>query len=157
MKKIFFLLLIIFLSNSCGYKPQFGEIQKINFFIESVEFKSTDRELAQLIKSNLNRYMENKDGNNFIIETTIDYQKRPISKNTKGQIEEYELLAFIKFTTMINDKVEVLNINEKNNMLNFDNEFEEIRFERNVKKSMSNSITSKLILWLKSLNDNQSK
>ena len=157
MKKIFFLLLIIFLFNGCGYKPQFGEIQKINFFIESVEFKSTDRELAQLIKSNLNRYMENKDGNNFIIETTIDYQKRPISKNTKGQIEEYELLAFIKFTTMINDKVEVLNINEKNNMLNFDNEFEEIRFERNVKKSMSNSITSKLILWLKSLNDNQSK
>jgi outer membrane lipopolysaccharide assembly protein LptE/RlpB len=154
MKKIFFLLLIIFLFNSCGYKPQFGEKQKINFFIESVEFKSTDRELAQLIKSNLNRYMENKDGNNFIIETTIDYQKRPISKNTKGQIEEYELLTFIKFTTMINDKIEVLEINEKNNMINFDNEFEEIRFERNVKKSMSNSITSKLILWLINLNDN---
>ena len=153
MKKIFFLLFIIFLFNSCGYKTQFGEIQKINFFIESIEFKSNDRELTQLIKSNLNRYMENKDGNNVIIETTINYQKKPVSKNTKGQIEEYELLAFIEFTTMINNKIEVLNINEKNNMINFENEFEETRFERNVKKSMSKSITSKLILWLISLND----
>ena len=153
MNKIIIFLLIITLFNGCGYKPQFGKNQKINFYISSIEFENNDKELEQFIRSNLNNYKKNKDGNNVIIKTLINYQKNPISKNVSGKVEEYELLASIKFTAEINKTIEELTVNEKFNMTNFEDEFDERNFERNIKRNMSRSITSKLVIWLTRLND----
>ena len=139
--------------HGCGYKPQFGKNQKIDFYIASMEFENNDKQLEQFIKSNINNYRKKNNGDEINIKTFINYQKKPISKNVSGKVEEYELTASIEFKAEINDQIKELNVNEKFNMSNFEDEFDERNFERNIKRNMSRSITSKLIIWLTRLND----
>ena len=145
MKKFVFISLVVLFLQSCGYSPMYGKNQNVNFYIEKVTFYDEDKDLITFIKSNLNRYSMNYNENKFNIDAKINYKKNPVSKNTAGDIEEFELYLEIEFTITSKGLQKNLKIVEKFKMKNYTDEFEEIRYERTIKQNMARLVTTKLI------------
>lgn len=148
MKKFLFLNLIFFLLLSCGFTPMYSANKKVNFYIENISFDDGDIELANLIKSNLSNYLTTNNGRKFKIETSIDYTKKSIGKNSAGNTEEYELSLVTNFIIFYDNISKSLQIKETSRMKNFNDEFSELEHEKNLKKSMARSISSRLIMQL---------
>jgi len=154
MKKFVFISLVVLFLQSCGYSPMYGKNQNVNFYIEKVTFNDEDKDLITFIKSNLNRYSINYNENKFNIDAKINYEKNSVSKNTAGDIEEFELYLEIEFTITSKDLEKNLKIVEKFKMNNYTDEFEEIRYERTIKQNMARLVTAKLINQLTRFNAN---
>jgi len=148
MKKFLFLNLIFFLLLSCGFTPMYSTNKKVNFYIENISFDDGDIELSNLIRSNLNNYLTTNNGRKFTIETSIDYTKNSISKNSAGNTEEYELISITNFIILYDNMSKSLQIKETSRMKNFDDEFSELEYEKNLKRNMARSISSRLIMQL---------
>ena len=148
MKKIYTIFLILLFTQSCGYTPMYSKNQKVNFYIKSVEFTESDKDLANYLKLNLNNYFEKKDGSEYIINANIIYNKTIDSKDSAGEIEEYNLSSVAKFIIKSNNFSKTININESFKMENFSDEFQEKEYEDNIKKNIARTMTSKLLFQL---------
>ena len=154
MKKLFILSLIFFLLQNCGYRPIYSKNQNINFYIQSLDFEEGNNELASFIKKDLQIYYKKKNDLGYKIKAKINYSKNPLSKNSSGEIIEYELISDVEFVIKHKQINEKINIKEKFSINNFSDEFKEMQYERSVKQNMARSIVSKLLLRLTRLNDN---
>jgi hypothetical protein len=154
MKKISLIFLILLFFQNCGYTPIYSKNQNIDFYIESITFNDGDDDLAEHIKFNLNKYLNQKDGKKYKINTSIEYKKIEINKNSLGEAEEYDLSSNIIFKIEGDNLSEIIKIKESFKMDNFNDEFEEREYEQIVKKSMARSIVSKLLIQLSRLNVN---
>ena len=154
MKKSSIIILIMFFIQSCGYVPLYSKNQKVDFYIQSINFNSSDKELVNFIKSNLSNYLKKNTGKNFIINASINYQKTAVSKSAEAITEEYNLISTVLFQINSGNVDKEITINETFKMNNFDDEFEERKYEETIKKNMARSIVSKLILQLTRLNVN---
>lgn len=154
MKKFLLIYLLALALHACGYTPMYANNQKVDFYIENIEFDNGDKDLANFIKTNLNNYLVVKDSKKFKIKTSIEYVKNSLSKNSAGETEEYELSCYVIFDVESEGKNLEIKIKETFKMNNFSDEFEELEYERVVKQTMSRSIASKLIIRLSRLNDN---
>ena len=148
MKKICTIILILLFTQSCGYTPMYSKNQKVNFYIKSVEFTESDKDLANYLKLNLKNYFEKKDGSEYIINANIIYNKTIASKDSAGEIEEYNLSSVAKFIIKSNNFSKTININESFKMENFGDEFQEKEYEDNIKKNIARTMTSKLLFQL---------
>jgi len=154
MKKFVFISLVVLFLQSCGYSPMYGKNQKVNFQIEKITFNDGDKDLINFIKSNLNRYSISDNENKFNIDAKINYKKNPVSKNTAGDIGEFELYLDIEFTITSKELQKNLKIVEKFKMNNYTDEFEEMRYERTIKQNMARLVITKLINQLIRFNVN---
>ena len=154
MKKILIINLLFFLLLGCGFKPIYSKNKKFDFYIESLNFNNSDRELANFIKTNLNNYMINNNGRKFKIEASIDFNKNSISKDISGNTEEYELSSILNFVISSNELSKKLSYQQVSRMKNLTDEFKELQYERSIKKNMAQSITSRLLMQLSILNAN---
>ena len=154
MKKIYITIVFLLFLQSCGYSPIYSVNQKVDFYIESINFDNGDTELSNYIDLNLNNYTNKKNGKKYKIDASVQYLKKIVSKNTTGEVEKYELISNISFTISYLKKVKTININEIFNMNNFDDEFEERQYEQEIKKNMARSIVSRLVLQLSRFDDN---
>ena len=140
-KNIIFLSLILFL-NSCGFTPIYLKNNNVNFSIEQANFIG-DRELNNFLKINLNKYKNEEVNNKIFIEVTSEYNKIILSKDSAGEVTNYQLEANVVF--LIESTNKVIKINEKKIMENMSDKFEETKYERSVKQSFALSIINKLI------------
>jgi hypothetical protein len=154
MKKISLIFLILLFFQNCGYTPIYSKNQNVDFYIESITFNDGDDDLAEHIKFNLNKYLNQKDGKKYKINANIQYKKVETNKNTLGEAEEYDLSSNIIFKIEGDNLSEIIKIKESSKMDNFNDEFEEREYEQIVKKSMARSIVSKLLIQLSRLNVN---
>ena len=140
-KNIIFLSLILFL-NSCGFTPIYLKNNNVNFSIEQVNFIG-DRELNNFLKINLNKYKNEEVNNKIFIEVKSEYNKLILSKDSAGEVTNYQLEANVVF--LIKSTNKVIKINEKKIMENMSDKFEETKYESSVKQSFASSIVNKLI------------
>jgi hypothetical protein len=154
MKKIIIIYLFLLLLQSCGYVPMYANNQKVDFYIEEIKFDDGDRDLSNYLKNNLNAYFVIKGTKKYKIDTSIDYTKNSISKNSKGDTVEYELIAIVRFEITSEDFSKELVIKENLKMNNFSDEFEERQYEKTIKQNMARSISSKLLTQISRFNVN---
>jgi len=155
MKKNSILLIILFFLSNCGYSPIYSNNKNINFHIERINFNKGDAFLIQQLKSNLKKYLIKKtDSSKILIDANIIYKKQIVSKDKEGIASQYTLTSQATFLIQFNDLTKTITIDESLNMDNFEDEFSEIQYERNIKQNMARSISSKLITQLIRLNDN---
>ena len=140
-KNIIFLSLIFFLTN-CGFTPVYLKNSNVNFSVEQVNYTG-DRELNNFIKTNLNKLKNEKNDNKVYIEANSIYKKIVLSKDSAGEVTNYQLEAEVIF--LIKPLNKEIIIKEKKNMNSMNDKFEEARKERLVKQSFASSISSKLI------------
>jgi hypothetical protein len=139
-KNIIFLSLIFFLTN-CGFTPVYLKNSNINFSVEQVNYTG-DRELNNFLKTNLNKFKNEKHDNKIYIEANSIYKKIVLSKDGAGEVTNYQLEAEVIF--LIKPLNKKIIIKEKKNMNSMDDKFEEARKERLIKQSFASSISSKL-------------
>ena len=154
MKKILIIYLFSLLLQSCGYVPMYANNQKVDFYIEEIKFDDGDRDLSTYLKNNLNAYFVIKGNRKYKIDTTIDYTKNSVSKNSKGDTVEYELIAIVRFEITSENFSKELVIKENLKMNNFSDEFEERQYEKTIKQNMARAISSKLLTQISRFNVN---
>ena len=139
-KNIIFLFLIFFLTN-CGFTPVYLNNTNVNFSVEQVNYTG-DRELNNFLKTNLNKLKNKKNDNKIYIEANSIYKKIILSKDSVGEVTNYQLEAEVIF--LIKPLNKKIIIKEKQNMNSVDDKFQEARKERLIKQSFASSISSKL-------------
>ena len=142
IKKSISLIFLIFFLTNCGFTPVYLKNTNINYSIEQVDYTG-DRELNNFLKSNLNKYKNEKIDKKIFIEINSIYKKNILTKDGTGKITSYELEAVVIFLIQpLNKKIQII---EKKIMNSMDDKFEETRQERIIKQSFVSSISNKLI------------
>lgn len=148
MKKYFYILILIFLSQ-CGYTALYDNKKNDDISITITQMQG-DEKINNLIKSQLTSYI-NKDkdkGKNYKIEINTKYNKSIISKNKKGVATEYKLVANANFKIYFEERKFNFSIEEKLNTKNSSDSFELKKYEQIIKNNFAESIKEKLIFKL---------
>jgi len=141
LKKNIIIISIIFFLANCGFVPFYLNNPDANFSIEQVNYLG-DRELNNFLKTNLDKYKNNKSNNKIFIEARSDYRKIVLSKDGTGKVTNYQLEATVIFLIRPNNKE--IKITEKKIMDSLTDKFEEARYERSMKQNFAISISKKL-------------
>ena len=147
LKKIFFIFLSFILVNNCDYKPVYSNQSKVDYKIVITSF-SGDKDINNLIATNLKRTSNEKSDEIINIVINTQYKKNILAKNSLGSITDYQTNVLTTFEVEKDDDTESFSVNEKFNFKKMTDKYEEKNYERNIKKNLANSISEKLILRL---------
>ena len=151
IKKFFILIYVIFLSG-CGYQPLYQNLSNTDYNILIKEING-DRDINNLLVSKLKSYNSNNTNKNYEITINSIYNKEIVAKDTTGAASEYKIIVSVNFKIIGNKLNKDLNFTEDFNMKSLSDKLEENDYEKNIKSTLINSITRKLILELSKNND----
>ena len=146
-KKISLIFVLLFLMN-CGFTPIHNIQNKNDISIKNLVFNDGDRNLNIFLKRNLDRYKDTNSSNAFIINSNVKYEKNIISKNAKGIATKYELKAIANFKIEYENNITNISYKEVFTMDHVNDDFENKKYEKNIKENFASSISKKLILKL---------
>ena len=150
MIKNTFILLVLFMLTNCGFSPIYNASEKVNYNINFIE-KKGDNTINNKIISEILRLTDKDSKNIFDIDLITNYSKSIISKDAKGSATNYEIIVEAQFNIKFEDKVKVVNVNEKQNIKKISDMFEQRNYENTLKKNFAISIANKLNLELLSI------
>ena len=143
IKKLTFFLFFLILTN-CGFSPIYYGNQNTDFKIEITNLAG-DRDMNNLIKSNLIRY-SNKDKLDVVkVKIYSAYNKKSLAKDTTGKTTDYRIETNFSFEAEINGKLKNININETFDYRNIDDTIELIKYEDTVRQNIANTAVQKFI------------
>ena len=146
-KKIILFLLISFLLHNCDYKPIYSQSDSYDFYIDKISLEGNS-EINTLIKNKLKKYQDKAKKKKFIITGFSNLQKSSQSKNKSGNTDQYLLSVEVKFLIKSESGEEKFIALEKFKMKNFENEFDEKRYETTIKNNLTELIVKNLIIQL---------
>lgn len=146
MKKYFYILILIFLSQ-CGYSALYDNKKTNDISITFIQMQG-DKKMNNLIKSQLTNYINKDKDKNYKIEIDTKYNKSIISKDKKGVATEYKLTTNSNFKIYFEEREFNFSIEEKLNTKNSSNSFEMKKYEQIIKNNFAESIKEKLIFKL---------
>tara|TARA_B100000674_G_C37776280_1_gene885003 strand:- start:163 stop:585 length:423 start_codon:yes stop_codon:yes gene_type:complete len=138
----------IFLS-ACGYTSLYKDVADKKLNIDIVEING-DKELNNFILSKLNKYL-NKEGEQIKIIINTSYTKSVISRDSRGSISNYQLVADATFNIEVNNRKRSIKMKEDFIMKNISDSYEKMNYEKTIKQNLSNSIANELILRLSTI------
>jgi hypothetical protein len=149
LKKLLPVIIVLFLSTSCGFEPKYKGFDGVNFILK-LQNASGDRELNNAIKSQLSRYDNGKDDYNIIkLDLDSKFEKISISKNSKGEITRYSLIAEVSLKITSDEKERDVFFIEEFKIDKISDTVEEKNYIQIIKKDFAQSIVRKLILDLR--------
>lgn len=151
MKKIF--ILILFLLYGCGYTSVYKNTNSLDFKI-NITSMNGNSEMNNFIKNELNPFLKKNSSKKFNLNIDTKFEKIIISKKSSGVIDNYKIYVKTTFDVKQDDKMKKLSFEEKFNIKNITNTFEQKKYEKIVKRNFANSIKEKLIIKLSNFNDN---
>ena len=151
IKKFFILIYVIFLWG-CGYQPLYQNLSNTDYNILIKEING-DRDINNLLVSKLKSYNSNNTNKNYEITINSIYNKEIVAKDTTGAASEYKIIVSVNFKIIGNKLNKDVNFTEDFNMKSLSDKLEENDYEKNIKSTLINSITRKLILELSKNND----
>ena len=151
MRNIILICCLVFLS-SCGYTSIYKNQKTQDFQINIIQMTG-DKELNNLIKNEIGLYSNLNSNIKYDISIESNYQKIIVSKNASGVAADFKILANTKVKVNINNEIKNLEFNEKINIKNNSNSFEQTKYERNIKRNFASSIREKIFTKIVNLND----
>jgi len=149
LKKLLPIIIILFLSSSCGFEPKYRGFKGVDFVLK-LQKSSGDRELNNAIKSQLSRYDEDKDDYDIIkLDLDSKFEKISISKNSKGEITRYNLRAEISLKITTDKEQRNVFFIEEFKIDKISDTVEENNYIQIVKKDFAQSVVRRLILDLR--------
>ena len=149
LKKLLPVIIVLFLSTSCGFEPKYKGFDGVNFILK-LQNASGDRELNNAIKSQLSRYDNDKDNYNILkLDLDSKFEKISISKNSKGEITRYNLRAEVSLKITSDEKERDVFFIEEFKIDKISDTVEEKNYIQIIKKDFAQSIVRRLILDLR--------
>jgi len=151
MNKIFrILFVLVFFISGCSYEPIFMS-KKYDFKFEEI-ISEGDININKIIKKNLLERSSEISEINYILNIISKREKEVISSNTKGDPLVYKLKVNLKYYLYLNDKLIIENeIVKQTNYNNSNDKFELSKYEDNILKNLSESISSELLVSITTL------
>ena len=151
MNKIFrILFVLVFFISGCSYEPIFIS-KKYDFKFEEI-ISEGDININKIIKKNLLERSSEISEINYILNIISKREKEVISLNTKGDPLVYKLKVNLKYYLYLNDKLIIENeIVKQTNYNNSNDKFELSKYEDNILKNLSESISSELLVSITTL------
>ena len=146
-KKVFVLLFLSLIISGCGYMAVYKGTVKFNYKI-LVSEHSGDRDMINLINTQLKKYSKIKSDKSFIIKIDTIYKKNVIAKDVAGKATDYQIKVTSSFNVTSEVANKIIKINETFNVKSMDDKFEEQRYDTIIKNNISNAIVKKIILQL---------
>ena len=153
-KKIILISILSLIFYGCGYTPLYTNKQNINFNIKSVEMDG-DIQINNYIKSNLINYMnDNTKEKNYIIKINSQFSKKSIAKDRTGKTTDLKLVADINLkyheekSQSNNQASKIVSFSEDFNIKKNQNNFEQIDYEKSIKKNLSQKLADKIVRYL---------
>tara|TARA_B100001057_G_scaffold415062_1_gene432438 strand:- start:1286 stop:1747 length:462 start_codon:yes stop_codon:yes gene_type:complete len=148
-KKVFIMVLLLALSN-CGYNRIYtnNSIQDIRITISELK---GDKEFSNKIYRELKPYFNVTSDKEYELIITADFKKEIVTKDIKGDISVFNLIAEVGVDVNHINKQHTLFFSENLKINNKNNSFEQREYEDNVKKNFARSIKEKLISKLRIL------
>ena len=143
IKKLTFFLFFLILTN-CGFSPIYYGNQNTDFKIEITNLAG-DRDMNNLIKSNLIRYSDEDKLDVIKVKIYSAYNKKSLAKDTTGKTTDYRIETTFSFEAEINGKLKNININEAFDYRNIDDTIELIKYEDTVRQNIANTAVQKFI------------
>ncbi len=145
MKKKFFIIFIFIVVTGCGFSPLYSDNNKSNYNILITDQKG-DQVLNDLIIEEIKKVSNSQSKNNLYLSINTQYEKKIISKDTKGSASEYELSVLTYFSISGLEKEQKFLLKEKQNLKNISDTFEQKNYENIIKKNFASSLARKLNL-----------
>ena len=152
MKNFGLIILLLFLCG-CGYSSIYKNQKSINFQMNIVEAKG-DSELNNLIKNQIKLYSVPNSKNIYNLKVDTSFSKKVLTKDSSGVITDYNLSVISVFSLNFKNKIETFKFDENINIKSQTDTFEQIIYEKNIKRNFASSIREKLVTSILSLNDN---
>ena len=143
IKNLTFFLFFLILTN-CGFSPIYYGNQNTDFKIEITNLAG-DRDMNNLIKSNLIRYSDEDKLDVIKVKIYSAYNKKSLAKDTTGKTTDYRIETTFSFEAEINGKLKNININETFDYRNIDDTIELIKYEDTVRQNIANTAVQKFI------------
>jgi len=148
IKKFNLLLVIIFFLSSCGYSPIFSNNNNQNINIISIDARGNS-EINNYIKSGLRNYIQNDLLNEgFLVFIKTDFTKKTLAKDRTGKITDIKLMVELDLEykkNNSNNKAASISFTESFNMKINENNFDQRRYEKNIKKNIAQILIDKII------------
>ena len=146
------IITVLFFVTACGYTSVYKN-KTTNLQINILEMRG-DNEFNNFIKNEINLYSNNNSKNKYEISILSKYIKNIISKDTSGVATNFEVSVNAKISIINDEETKEFEFNEKINIKNNLDSFEQNSYERNIKKNFASTIREKLITKILSTNDN---
>ena len=143
MRKISLFILVLFLSN-CGYTPIYNSENKTKIKINILSSQG-DKKINNLLISDIKKVSRDDFEKEFNIKIDSNFNKFITAKDTKGVASNYELKLVAKFEIVKPNESKFFSFQEKIDIKNNTNLFEQKKYENNIKITFSKSIINKLI------------
>ena len=138
-----FLIILILSLLGCGYNSIYSKNKQTNFTISSIEING-DKKINNYIKSRLSKYQKNKTNIKYKLIINSSYNKIPIAKDKTGKITKYSITANINLEIKSIDKSEIVSITESIKIDNNNDNFEQSKYEREIKGNLSKILLEKI-------------
>ena len=136
---------------SCGYSPMLSTMDNKILNIEVVSHEG-DKEINQVLRSKL-KFHRNENEELIKISINSSYNKKDLSKNLTGKVEDYKIKTTTSFIVGRNKNEKNFSFSEEYTIKNFDDDFEERNYEKKIRRNVANINYQKLMLQLYKLND----
>ena len=143
MRKISLFILILFISN-CGYTPIYNSDNKTKIKINIISIKG-DKKINNLLINDIKKLSRNDFEKEFDIKIDTNFDKLITAKDSKGVASNYELKVITKFEIVKLNENKLFLFEEKIDISNNSNLFEQKKYENNIKITFAKSIINKLI------------
>ena len=143
MRKISLFILILFLSN-CGYTPIYNSENKTKIKINILSIEG-DKKINNLLISDIKKLSRDDFEKEFDIKIDTNFTKLITAKDSKGVASNYELKVVTKFEIVKANEIKSFSFEEKIDISNNSNLFEQKKYENNIKITFAKSIINKLI------------
>ena len=146
IRKFIFILIFGLITSSCGFNPIYSSQSQNLMNIELVS-DIGDNDINLGIKKKLRIH---KNFNTKLIKLNLEtkYTKVDLSKNDKGEIQDYQLNVIAIISINKNNSEKTVEIKESFTMQNMNDDFEEANYEKRIKENFALSIYQKLIMQL---------
>lgn len=150
IKKISYILFILFFLNHCEYKPIYSDLNKADFNINIIKIEG-DSEMNSLVNSSIKKYSKKTSNKVYDLKIQTKYTKENLIKNKKGETTTYLLSNEINFYVTNKEINKNYQFSETIKTKSNNNQFEFKKYESSVKNNFINSKINELILKLSNL------
>jgi outer membrane lipopolysaccharide assembly protein LptE/RlpB len=147
LKKTFIVLLFSLILSGCGYVSIYKNTGQFNYKVLIVEHTG-DRDMKNLINSQLKKYSEIESDKIFKIKINTNYEKNITAKDTAGKATDYQIRVTSNFNVEQETINKIIKINETFNVKAIDNKFKEQEYDLIIKNNIANTIAKRIILQL---------
>ncbi len=151
-KNLAIIVISAFTLLSCGYSPLHSQNSNFDFTISNFEIEG-EREINNLIKKKLEKYLNNQSLNKFEINLVTDLSKITLVKDRKGNSTDIKLIVdvnlnYSKITEENGGKIKSVSYTESFTIKKDENNYDQKNYEKIMIKEMTHLIVDKIVFEL---------